>query len=140
ALKKASFRGYEIDVEYKDGLATLRGKVSDPRQKTRANQIVSQVPGVRRVENKLIVLAAASRGPIRQVAGVESEGAPGVPPAPQAGPAANNQEMAMHIGRALQGGGLNGYDIEIIYHNGQAVLRGSVGTQEQRAVAAQVAG
>ncbi len=138
ALKKANFRGYEIDIEYKDGLATLRGKVSDPRQKARANQIVQEVPGVRRVDNKLVVLAAATRSAIRQVAG-ESEAVPAVPPAP-AGPGAANQEKAMQIGRALQGAGLNGYDVEIIFHNGQAVLRGSVGTQEQKAIAAQVAG
>ena len=35
ALKKAAFHGYEIDIEYKDGLAILHGKVSDPRQKAR---------------------------------------------------------------------------------------------------------
>ena len=35
SLKKAAFHGYEIDIEFRNGLATLRGKVSDPRQKAR---------------------------------------------------------------------------------------------------------
>src|ERR1700684_2491487 len=51
ALKKSAFHGYEIDIEYRNGLATLRGKVSDPRQKARASQIVSSVGSVQRVDN-----------------------------------------------------------------------------------------
>jgi hypothetical protein len=75
ALKKAQFHGYEIEIEYKDGVATLSGKVSDPRQKVKANQVVGAVPGVRRLDNRLIV-AGAPRGNVRQVA---AEAVPGKP-------------------------------------------------------------
>ena len=61
ALKRAQFHGYEIEIEYKDGVATLTGKVSDPRQKVKANQVVGAVPGVRRLDNRLAVIAAARR-------------------------------------------------------------------------------
>ena len=47
-----------------------------------------------------------------------------------AGP--NNQEKAMQIGRALEAGGLSGYDVEILFQNGQAVLRGSVGDSRSK--------
>ncbi len=57
ALKRAQFHGYEIEIEYKDGVATLTGKVSDPRQKVKANQVVGSVPGVRRLDNRLAVIA-----------------------------------------------------------------------------------
>jgi osmotically-inducible protein OsmY len=130
ALKRASFHGYEIDIEYRDGLATLRGKVSDPRQKARANQIVSQVPGVRRVDNRL-VLVTSSHSAIRQVNATEAD---------VAGETISlNQRKAVEIGHALQSAGLSGYDIEVMYQNGKAVLRGSVQTADQRAAATKAA-
>jgi len=141
ALKKSAFHGYEIDIEYKNGLATLRGKVSDPRQKARASQVVGGVAGVHQVDNKLVVVAA-SEGPIRQVNATGADLAPGQQPGqPQGQPAqmSANQEKAMQIGHALQEAGLNGYDIEIMYQNGRCVLQGVVGTPEQRAGAAQIA-
>jgi osmotically-inducible protein OsmY len=139
ALKRAQFHGYEIEIEYKDGVATLTGKVSDPRQKVKANQVVGAVPGVRRLDNRLAIIAA-SRGPIRQVTADNSDAAA---PATQAvgtataGP--SNQEKAMQIGRALEAAGLSGYDIEILFQNGQAVLRGTVGTPQQAAGAGRIA-
>jgi osmotically-inducible protein OsmY len=130
ALKRASFHGYEIDIEFKDGMATLRGKVSDPRQKVRANQIVSQVPGVRRVDNRL-VLVAASHSAIRQVNATEAD---------TAGETISlNQRKAVEIGHSLQGAGLSGYDIEVMYQNGKAVLRGTVATADQRSAATRAA-
>jgi len=131
ALKRAQFHGYEIEIEYKDGVATLTGKVSDPKQKVKANQVVGAVPGVRRLDNRLAIISA-SRGAIRQVT-AESEAQPSQAAqavgAASAGP--SNQERAMQIGRALEAGGLSGYDVEILVQNGQAVLRGTVGTPQQ---------
>jgi len=139
ALKRAQFHGYEIEIEYKDGVATLTGKVSDPRQKVKANQVVGAVPGVRRLDNRLAVIAPRV-GAIRQVTADNSESAG---PASQAvgtataGP--SNQEKAMQIGRALEAGGLSGYDVEILFQNGQAVLRGTVATPQQIAIASRIA-
>ena len=45
----------------------------------------------------------------------------------------------MQIGHALETAGLNGYHIEILFQNGQAVLRGSVGTPDQAQAASRVA-
>jgi osmotically-inducible protein OsmY len=142
ALKRANFHGYEINIEYRDGIATLRGKVSDPRQKARASRIVSAVAGVHRVANQLTI-ASTSRGPIRQVSATEDEG---MPQGQQGGPQgqadealSSNQQKAMEIGRALQGAGLIGYDIEVLYQSGGAMLRGMVGTEEQRLAAERVA-
>src|ERR1700722_14420649 len=72
ALKKSAFHGNEIDIEYRNGLATLRGKVSDPRQKVRASQIVSAVSGVQKVDNRLVVVAP-SESSIRQVTATNAD-------------------------------------------------------------------
>jgi osmotically-inducible protein OsmY len=140
SLKRAAFHGYEIDIEFRNGLATLRGKVSDPRQKARASQIVAGVPGVQQVNNKLTVVAP-SNGAIRQVTGTEADLA--ATPVTQAGgqptQMSANQAKAMEIGHALQEAGLSGYDIEIMYQNGRCVLQGMVGTPQQRQGAAQIA-
>jgi osmotically-inducible protein OsmY len=141
ALKKSAFHGYEIDIEYRSGLATLRGKVSDPHQKSRASQIVANVAGVLRVDNRLEVVAK-SNGAVRQVAATEADVAsPGQQAPTQGQPQLSaNQEKAMQIGHALQEAGLNGYDIEIMFQNGRCVLQGVVGTTEQRTGAGQIAG
>lgn len=141
ALKKSAFHGYEIDIEFRNGLATLRGKVSDPRQKARASQVVGNVQGVQQVDNRLVVVATGN-GPVRQVTATEADVA-GSPPAQAGGgqptQISANQEKAMQIGHALQEAGLSGYDIEIMFQNGRCALQGVVGTPQQRAAAAQIA-
>jgi osmotically-inducible protein OsmY len=137
ALKRAQFHGYEIEIEYKDGVATLTGKVSDPRQKVKANQVVGAVPGVRRLDNRLAVIASRS-GAIRQVA-ADSESAQPTQAAATSAAGPGNQEKAMQIGRALEAGGLSGYDVEILFQNGQAVLRGTVATPQQIDAAGRIA-
>ena len=72
ALKKSAFHGYEIDIEYRNGMATLRGKVSDPRQKARASQIVSSVNGVQRVDNRLEIVQR-SESSVRQVTATNAD-------------------------------------------------------------------
>lgn len=51
-------RGYKIGVRYQDGVAWLRGSVTDEQQKQAAEKIVFQVPGVTRVINELSVVSA----------------------------------------------------------------------------------
>jgi osmotically-inducible protein OsmY len=138
ALKRAQFHGYEIEIEYKDGIATLTGKVSDPAQKVKANQVVGHVPGVRRLDNRLAIVAS-SRGAIRQVTADTETAGPATQAVGTATAGPSNQEKAMQIGRALEAGGLSGYDVEILFQNGQAVLRGSVGTPQQVAGAGRIA-
>jgi osmotically-inducible protein OsmY len=46
-------KGGGIDVEVVDGVVTLRGKVREEKQKTRAEHIVKKVKGVKKVVNEL---------------------------------------------------------------------------------------
>jgi osmotically-inducible protein OsmY len=48
-------KGGGIEVEVKDGVVTLRGKVREERQKTKAEHLAKKVKGVKRVINGLQV-------------------------------------------------------------------------------------
>lgn len=196
ALRDAKLRGFDIGIEVQDGVATLTGKIADASHKAKATQIASKVRGVRRVNNKLTLLAAsrlpaetvaksaADKKPVRspiqpvghedggqaasegvQVASFEPTGSEpgieqahftpensesGVKPvgyqAPDANASANaeriakagNQIMAERVAKALSRAKLQGYDIEIRYDNGTAMLGGSVTAPQQVAMATQV--
>ncbi len=176
ALRAAQLRGYDIEIEYKNGVAILTGKITDSRQKANATRVVSQVDGVKRVDNQLVVLqqgagatgaartnpstpssrlatgghapsspvASRARKPssIQQVSGevpAPAEAASEIREAATTASIQNNQEVAQQIANALSAARLSGYDIEIQYQNGVAVLGGSVASPEQRAAASQVA-
>jgi hyperosmotically inducible protein len=47
--------GGAIDVEVHDGVVTLKGKVSKPKQKSRAEKLAKKVKGVKSVVNNLVV-------------------------------------------------------------------------------------
>lgn len=53
--------GLDIDVDTVDGRVTLHGKVNEAAQKARAEEIVQQVNGVRRVEAMLSIVPEAAR-------------------------------------------------------------------------------
>lgn len=157
ALRNARLQGYDIGIEYKNGVATLTGRVSDPAQKTKATQVVSKLKGVEHVDNQMVLTpkpsatermsgqptsgiqqaAHTSGGPkadrVKQV-NFEPAVAESVTPAG----ANNNQAMAEQIAAALTAANLDGYDIEIRYQNGIAMLGGSVGTLQQRQTAERV--
>jgi len=167
ALKAAQFKGYDIEIECNNGVATLTGKITDARQKALATRLASEVAGVKRVENKLAVLqqgagasGAARRSPaaspsaqiaegrkrsrsmIRQV----SDEVPAPPAAPSevaesatAAAIQSNQKFAQDIANALSAARLNSYDIEIRYQNAVALLQGAVAGPEQRALATKAA-
>lgn len=48
--------GLKIDVDTKDGVVTLTGTVSTPREETEALQIARRTDGVKKVEDKLTVV------------------------------------------------------------------------------------
>jgi len=56
-------KGGAIDVDVKDGVVTLRGKVREARQKSRAERLTRKVKGVKEVVNRLEVDAAPSERP-----------------------------------------------------------------------------
>lgn len=157
ALRNARLQGYDIEIEYKNGTATLKGRVTDPKQKDKATQVLQKLPGVERVDNQLVLttkpsvserMTAQSTGGGVQQASHTSPGPradrvkqvnfePAV--AQAAAPVANsNQAVAEQIAAALTAANLDGYDIEIRYQNGVAMLGGSVGTSAQRAAAERV--
>ncbi len=50
-------KGNQLNVEVKDGVVTLRGKVPSERGKNKASKLARKVKGVKNVINELIVSA-----------------------------------------------------------------------------------
>lgn len=161
-LQRGKVKG-EISIEYKDGTAILTGSVLDPKVKKLASSLVEQVDNVSRVDNRLTVVEKkraiterlrnrgpgdvmqashegekASRGLVQQVNAEIPATAPAAYAAPAAPAGGSNQEVAEQIGAALSEAHLDGYDIQIRFQNGVAMLDGSVGTQAERANAYRV--
>lgn len=87
ALTAAGLSGYDIEVRYTNGTASLIGRVDDQEQVARAYQAASGVPGVQQVLNRL---AAHDAGDIQRM---PLYGQPGYP---QSGmPPQAYQQMAM---------------------------------------------
>ncbi|MBC8114866.1 MAG: BON domain-containing protein, partial [Candidatus Saccharimonas sp.] len=55
ALTNSRIEGYDISIQFKSGVATLTGRVADAAAKKQAQDIVSEVDGVTRVDNQLKV-------------------------------------------------------------------------------------
>jgi hyperosmotically inducible periplasmic protein len=49
-------KGAGLEVEVKDGVVTLKGKVEYPEQKTKAEKLARKVSGVKSVDNQLVVV------------------------------------------------------------------------------------
>ena len=144
----------DVNIEYKDGVATLSGSVADPKIKEKASALVGKIEGVSRVDNRLSVIEksrrytakmseqpAAKGGVVsanHEAGGQRSNRVQQVNGEVAAAPVSNNQEVAEQIGAALTSANLDGYDIQIRYQNGTAMLDGSVGTQAERANASRV--
>ena len=54
-------KGGALEVEVKDGVVTLRGKVETDQQKTKATKIAHKVGGVKQVDNELQVVGKGNR-------------------------------------------------------------------------------
>ena len=115
AIGQSGVRGHDIDLRYRSGIATLIGTARSPQDVARLTQVISQVPGVRQVNNQLQV--------------------PGMTPAP---PANANQQVAEQIAQALAANQLSGLDIEVRYNSGVATLAGAVPHPQAAAIAHQV--
>ena len=147
----------EISIEYKDGTAVLSGSVLDPKVRAKAEELAGKVSGVSKVDNRISVVEkkraiserlrgsgdatpggvvqathagdTAKRSRVKQVNNEVSDAAPA---------ASGNQEIAQQIGDALSAQ-LDGYDVQIRFQNGVAMLDGMVGTQAERAAAERTA-
>ena len=49
-------KGGAMEVEVKDGVVTLRGKVEYDQQKVKAEKLARKVSGVKQVDNQLVVV------------------------------------------------------------------------------------
>lgn len=159
ALTQAKLTGYDISIEYQDGVATLSGMIQDEQQKQKAREVVQALPAVQSVDNKLGLINPTANKAIQQTAfqtpvpqaapdaqpsGIEQAGFQAPTQKPVASPIqqvaatkpaddkARNQEVANRIAYALRDSGVSGYDIEISYKSGVANLSGVVGNDQQR--------
>jgi osmotically-inducible protein OsmY len=164
ALRQARLSGSDIEIEFKNGVATLGGKIYDPAQKLQATRVVERVPGVRRVDNRLALTRAPQTDAVSQT---ESKSpfdrltpkTPALDASAFKKPEAkrslgirqvsfenslestggtSNQQMAEQIAGALSEAQFNGYDIQIQYQDGTATLMGAVTEPSQRARATQI--
>lgn len=165
SLAAAKLRGTGISIRVEGGTATLTGHMQDPADKERATQLTRRVPGVQRVDNRMIVVTPAatadkadgSRNPLARLFGGKEneEAAPaggGVQQASATGlqrgrvtqvsgerGGSHNQQMAHSIADALQQAQLSGFDIRTDFANGTATLSGVVSSPDQRERAEQAA-
>ena len=144
-LRKAQLKGYDVEIEFKNGVALLKGKVQDANNKARATKAVSSLRGITRVDNQLVVLKGVTqKAPMPMVrqqtaAPVTPAGMTAPVPAPAPAPAGpSNQQLANSIAGALSQAGLQGCDVEIRVQDGTAVLAGTVNTPQQLAAAKSV--
>jgi osmotically-inducible protein OsmY len=151
SLERARLQGKDIAIEVKSGVCTLEGQIADAQQKAVAAKIVGSVPGVQRVDNRLVVMAAAgaprampSTSGVQQ-AGYENSGSKSVRQVsnevaqPMTAAPQSNEQVAREIAGALAGAGIQGYDIEVRYKGGVAALVGEVGSAQEAQTAEQAA-
>jgi len=65
ALRKANLSQYEIDIDARNGVVTLVGKISKPEQRTAVQKAVSSVPGVTRIVNRLDLVNSRPKGGVQ---------------------------------------------------------------------------
>jgi len=153
ALGSAKLPGSNIDITVSGGVAKLSGQIADDRAKAMATQLVSNVPGVKRVDNLLEtpttgnpfggVQQAAFDAPFGQPKSKIQQVSNTIPaPAPVPLPASapeDNQQVAERVGAALSNANLSGYRIKIHVNGGVATLAGTVSNPQQHAMAGQLA-
>lgn len=154
ALKAERLAAFDVDIEFKDGTAVISGSIADPKQKQRARKAISGVAGVTQIDDsRLAVLPKRTTSdrlsgkPVNGVVQAGGQREAGRQNRVQqvnheedrSAAIQNNQQVADQIGSALSSARLDGYDIEIHYQNGVAMLAGRVPTNAQKAQATHVA-
>jgi hypothetical protein len=110
-----------------------------------ATRVVSAVPGVHTVDNRLSVMESATapqdlpRSPAVQQAGFDGTPQWNVQQVSNTVPAASNDEVAQQVASAVAGAGIAGYDIEVRYKSGVAALLGEIGSAQEAQIAEQAA-
>ncbi len=120
-----SLKPFALEVESKSASVTLRGEVASEEVKTSASRVAAAVPGVRQVENQLVVKPA-----------LLGDGADGrsLGEALRDRTAQVQTRLAFSLNRELKG-----TSIEVQAFRGQLTLAGVVDSPSQRHVALEVA-
>jgi hyperosmotically inducible protein len=106
-----------INVDSREGVVQLSGFVDSPAQTEKAAQIAQAVPGVRSVENKLGMRAAADAAPAGSTAKVS---------------VADDSMITNHLKESLLGDPyLNNIDVAVVTRDGEVQLSGFVSNQDQ---------
>lgn len=166
-LRAAKFSGFDIELEVQNGVCLLKGKIATQVQKDQATKVISRVPGIRSVNNQLVVLegrqpsaAGAQQFPVRQAvaqgaqpnqiqqAGFFSRSKQTRPtkaeqraatPQPATGESPQQvQQITQGIAQAIQGSGVRGHDIDLRYKGGVATLLGKARSPQDVARLTQV--
>lgn len=130
ALQNSNLGGHEIHVEYKNGVARLKGSVQTPEQRDMAVAAARRVPHVRKVECDLNVASARKvhRGGIQQVQFAQQMAQE---------TDQGNQQMAEQIAGALRAAQFRGKGVQIRFQGGVVTLIGEVADPQTKALADQ---
>ena len=159
-LRAAKFSGFDIELEVQSGVCLLKGKIASQVQKDQATQVISQVPGIRTVNNQLVVLNRNPAAPVQQAVASDVTSNPiqqaGFFSRPKQTRATKTQQRAttpqqatgespqqvqqitQSIAQAIQGSGVRGHDIDLRYKGGVATLLGKAQSPQDVARLTQV--
>lgn len=166
-LRAARFSGFDIEIEVQNGICLLKGKIADQAQKEQATAIISRVPGIRTVDNQLVVLngnspsnADVQQFPVQQAVARDvssnpvqqagffsrpaqtrpttSEGRAATPQAATGESPQQVQQITTEIAQAIQQSGVRGHDIDLRYRGGVATLLGKAQSAQDVARLTQV--
>ena len=159
-LRAAKFSGFDIELEVQSGVCLLKGKIASQVQKDQATQVISKVPGIRTVNNKLVVLNRNPAAPVQQAVASDVTSNPvqqaGFFSRPKQTRATKTQQRAttpqqatgespqqvqqitQGIAQAIQGSGVRGHDIDLRYKGGVATLLGKAQSPQDVARLTQV--
>jgi len=144
-----ALKGFRIDLNVEDGVATLSGQVSSEKQRQMAADAAKSTEGVRGVVNNLAVRQRQPEGvtPDESKPAKDSD-AQAEKVASESGPTArerkvSDQEIARQVaaalGRQKELGGLKGFNIDVAVQNGVVQFEGHVSSADQRDLALDIA-
>jgi osmotically-inducible protein OsmY len=154
-LRSARLSGFDIEIEVKNGVCLLKGKIANAGQKQQASQLASAVAGVNRVDNRLSVLdqGAAKSAPTIQQTGATQAPSRVQQAVAQESPSAkrgvkltglfkrkgpSDQAVANTVAKAIGQSGLRGHDMNLKVKNGVAYISGKVRSPGDVAIVTQV--
>ena len=130
-----SVKGREINVDAKNGIVTLRGRVASETERTQALSLARMTEGVQRVEDALTVDASLAQS--TGTSGLLPNSAVSPGPATSAPALSTDTAIESRVKEALMAdAGLKGTALEVSVKNGVVLIQGTVRDQasKQRAL------